>query len=270
MTVRMSRPLQCRYSIVCCRCAVVGLALLVSACGGNSTAPSQNATTQQPLAAPTVAYQVPVYVQTLPGYAQGTQPPVQGWIMQQQLQPQGQMQPQPQGQMQLQLQTQVAPAPAPTYSDNPWASQAQQQRYANSWASSQPWAPTGQSSGAVTGRYRPLAGETQPSAATPPVVTPYDQTYGSSKRPLPTAPTYGGYAGTYPGQYPNQYAGSLPGGYGGGYPGAWPGGYGAGYPGGWPGGYGGGYPGGWPGGYGGGFPGGWPGGYGGGFPGMIW
>ncbi len=246
MTVPVARPRQCSYSSVCCGCALVGLALLVSACGGDGTAPSQNATAQP--AAPAVAYPVPVYVQAMPGYAQGTQQPVQGWVMQQQLQPQGQMQMQPQGQMQLQpqgqmqLQPQVAPAPAPTYSDNPWASQAQQQRYANSWASSQPWAPTGQSSGAVTGRYRPLEGETQPSAVTPPVVTPYDQTYGSSKRPLPTAPTYGGYAGTYPGQY----AGNLPGGYGAGYPGGWPGGYG------------------------GGFPGGWPGGYGGGFPGMIW
>lgn len=268
MTVSMSRSLQRRNSSVCCRYAAVSLALLVSACGGNGTAPSQNATTQQPLAAPTVAYPVPVYVQTLPGYAQGTQPPVQGWVMPQQMQQQ-QLQ-QQQLQQQGQMQQQVAPVPAPTYNDNPWAAQAQQQRYANSWASSQPWAPTNQSGGAVTGRYRPLEGETQQSAVTPPVVTPYDQAYGSSKRPLPTAPTYGGYAGTYPGQYPNQYAGGWPGGYGGGYgggyPGGWPGGYGGGYPGGWPGGYGGGYPGG----YGGGFPGGWPGGYGGGFPGMMW
>lgn len=264
MTVSMSRSPQCSFSSVCCRCAVLSLALLISACGGNGTAPSQNTTPQSQMTAPPVAYQVPVYVQTLPGYAQSTQPPVQGWVAPQQLQ---QQQLQQQLQQQGQMQQQVAPVPAPTYSDNPWATQAQQQRYANSWASSQPWAPTNQSGGAVTGRYRPLEGEAQQSAVTPPVVTPYDQAYGSSKRPLPTAPTYGGYAGAYPGQY----AGVVPGGYGGGYPGGWPGGYGGGYPGGWPGGYGGGYPGGWPGGYGGGYPGGWPGGgYGGGFPGMIW
>jgi len=263
MTVSMSQPLQCSYSIVCWHCAVVVMTLLVSGCGGNGTAPSQNATTQSPSAIPPGAYPVPVYIQTVPGYGQGTQQPVQGWVMQQP--PQGQLQPQQQLHMQPQVPSPygVAPTPAPSRNDNPWASQAQQQRYANSWASSQPWTPTDQSGGTATGRFRPLEGETQQSnTAAPPVVTPYDQAYGSSKRPLPTAPYYGGYGTAYPGVYPNQYAGGWPGAYGGGYPGAWPGGYGGGYPGVWPGGYGGGFPGGWPGGYGGGpF---------GGVPGMGW
>lgn len=240
--------------------ASVAVSLWVVGCGGNGSTPHPAGTEADTRANIGSAYAVPVYMQPVyPNAPQGAvvwgaQP---SGPAQQPMQPYAQAQGQYPGQYPPQAQQYApAPAPQPQSVDNPWAMQGQRQGYTSTWASSQPWSGAVQTrqqplqQAPVAGQYRPLEGDSRQQ--TPPAVTPYDQVYGSSQRPLPATP-YGAYTGGYPGAYP--------GGYGGAWGGGWPGGYPGGYPG-----YGGGYPG-----YGGGWPGGWGGmPFGGGMPGMGW
>ena len=252
-------------------CAVLAALSLVN-CGGNGTAAPQAVSTaelQQPQAA---TYPVPVYVPMLPQPPGTAQLPVQSWNSPQQpvyapigqaaqgQQPQPYPGQQPYAAAQQGVQPYYPTTQQPQYpqyqtqpgtqqDSNPWAMQAHRSAQDNSWANSQPWGGGNPQQANAAARFRPLQGETQGTETTPPPVAPYDQVYGSSQRPLPRQPYYGGYAGAYPGGYAGAYPGTYPGAWGGG----WPGGYHGGYPGygatpyagmpgmGWPGGFG------WPG-----------------------